>query len=105
MSFTESTTPSTTGPAVAGRYDDVRGVGTTRVESHSTETRRSLVTSEFWAFLVACAAILVAAYTDEAFDVDHAWTLVAGVTAAYLLSRGISKAGSQERYERERDRA
>ena len=99
MSFTETTTPGVSAPA-NGRYDDVRGPA--RVESHTTETRRSLVTSEFWAFLVACAAILVAAYTDEAFDVDQAWTLVAGVTAAYLLSRGLAKAGSSERYERDR---
>ena len=104
MSFTESTSPTATGQPVGGRYDDVRGAGTTRVETHTTETRRSIATSEFWAFLVACAAILVAAYTDEAFDVDHAWTLVAGVTAAYLLARGIAKAGSHERYERDRDR-
>ena len=95
MSFTETTAPS-----IGAREHDVRGPA--YVEHHRTETRRSIVTSEFWAFLVACAAILVAAYTDEAFDVDHAWTLVAGVTAAYLLSRGIAKAGSQERYERDR---
>jgi hypothetical protein len=101
MSMTEGTT-RTNQPTV-GRYDDVRGVGAVR-ETHTTETRRSIATSEFWAFLVACAAILVAAYTDEAFDVDHAWTLVAGVTGAYLLSRGIAKAGSRERYERDRDR-
>ena len=100
MSFTETGTPSASAPAMHGQYDDVRGPA--RVESHSTETRRSVVTSEFWAFLVACAAILVAAYTDEAFDVDHAWTLVAGVTAAYLLSRGIAKAGSREQYQRDR---
>jgi hypothetical protein len=104
VSFTESTSHSATDQPMTGRYDDVRGTGTTRLETHTTETRRSVVTSELWAFLVACAAILVAAYTDEAFDVDHAWTLVAGITAAYLLSRGIAKAGSKERYERERDR-
>jgi hypothetical protein len=97
MSFTETTTP---GASTHNRYDDVRGPA--RVESHTTETRRSIATSEFWAFLVACAAILAAAYTDEAFDVDHAWTLVAGVTGAYLLSRGIAKAGSRESYERDR---
>lgn len=103
MTFTESTTQGMAGQHVPGaRHDDVRGPA--RVESHTTETRRSIATSEFWAFLVACAAILVAAYTDEAFDVDHAWTLVAGITGAYLLSRGIAKAGSRERYQRERDR-
>ena len=98
MSFTETTTPGVSA-ATNTRYDEVRGPVR---ETHSTETRRSLVTTEFWAFLVACAGILVAAYTDEAFDVDHAWTLVAGITAAYLLSRGIAKAGSTERYERDR---
>jgi hypothetical protein len=97
MSFTETTTP---GASTHSRYDDVRGPA--RVESHTTETRRSIATSEFWAFLVVCAGILVAAYTDEAFDVDHAWSLVAGIPAAYLLARGIAKAGSRESYERDR---
>ena len=72
---------------------------------HATETRRSLATSEFWAFVVVAAILLIAGYTDSGFDVEHAWTLVAAVTIGYLLSRGIAKAGSKEPYVRSLDRA
>ena len=77
---------------------DVRADYDRQPVTHSTETRRSFVTTEFWAMLAAVAAIIIAGYTDEAFNVDHAWTLVAAVVTGYLLSRGIAKAGSPERY-------
>ena len=72
---------------------------------HETETRRSLATSEFWAFLLVSAILLIAGYADSGFNVEHAWTLVAAVTIGYLLSRGIAKAGSKEPYVRSMDRA
>jgi hypothetical protein len=32
----------------------------------------------------------------DVFDQDLAWALFAGIVAAYVLSRGIAKAGSKE---------
>ena len=58
------------------------------------ETKLSLKTTEFWAMAGVIVAILAAAaYSDSLGDV-RAWTLVAGVAAAYIISRGLAKAGS-----------
>ncbi len=70
----------------------------------STETRPSIRTSEFIAFVVTSLLVILAAYTDEAFDVDHGWTLVAALAIGYMISRGIAKAGSREPYVVDRDR-
>ena len=68
----------------------------------STETRPSIRTSEFIAFVVTSLLVILAAYTDEAFDVDHGWTLVTALAIGYMLSRGIAKAGVREPYRVER---
>ena len=58
------------------------------------ETKLSLKTTEFYAMAGVIVAILAAAaYSDSLGDV-RAWTLVAGVAAAYIISRGLAKAGS-----------
>ena len=86
--------------------------GTARTEHTNTTTARRIVeksafkTTEFWAWIVVSLAILVAsAMVDngedgQGFGADHAWQYVAFVTVAYILSRGIAKAG---RRGRERD--
>lgn len=72
----------------------------------ATETKQSIKTSEFWAFLAVVLAILVSAMlikggdsggTDE-FIARQAWLYVAIVTGAYMISRGLAKAGSQDPY-------
>ena len=63
----------------------------------STETRRSFTTTEFWLAVVAAVALVVAGYVDDAaIDAQVAWSLAAGVVAAYLLSRGFAKSGSRD---------
>jgi hypothetical protein len=63
------------------------------------ETKSALKTTEFYVWLVVSIAILIAAaVTDDGddgqrFGADHAWLYVAIVTAAYIVSRGIAKAG------------
>lgn len=79
--------------SVRGGYDTPR---TNLPRVRSTETRKSFRTTEFMAFVVISALIMLSAFTQEAFDVDHAWTLVAIITSFYMLSRGIAKAGSRE---------
>ncbi|HEX8065829.1 MAG TPA: hypothetical protein VF520_04800 [Thermoleophilaceae bacterium] len=70
----------------------------------ATETKQAFKTTEFWAFAVVTVAILISAAaikggdtggTDE-FIARHAWLYVAIVTAGYLISRGLAKAGSRE---------
>src|SRR3712207_3550618 len=77
--------------------------GTSRL---ATETKQALKTTEFWSFVVVVVAILVSAAaikggdsggTDE-FIARHAWLYVAIVTAGYLISRGLAKAGSRDPY-------
>jgi hypothetical protein len=46
------------------------------------ETRWALLTTEFWAA------------ASDSFDDNRAWTLVTIVVAAYILSRGVAKAGT-----------
>ena len=72
----------------------------------ATETKSALKTTEFYAFIAIVVAILVSAAaikggdtggTDE-FIARHAWLYVSIVTAAYLVSRGLAKAGSRDPY-------
>jgi hypothetical protein len=60
------------------------------------ETKPFFVTSEFWAAILAIAGVLIAAGVADDFDAARAWTLTAGIAAAYILSRGIAKAGSRD---------
>ncbi|MEY2476710.1 MAG: hypothetical protein QOG87_2025 [Actinomycetota bacterium] len=85
-------TPATT-DTVRGGYETPRPA-TPRLRS--TETRKSFRTTEFIAFVVITALTLLSAYTQDGFDIDQAWTLVAVITSFYMLSRGIAKAGSRE---------
>ena len=69
-----------------------------RVRNRSTatdETKASLITTEFWAMVVSIIAILIAAAVSDSFDDVRAWTLVAVIASAYMISRGIAKAGSR----------
>ena len=65
-----------------------------RMVAHD-ETKPSFKTTEFWAMLGIVAAILIAAASTDNFDAPRAWTLVAVVASAYLISRGLAKSGSR----------
>ena len=62
----------------------------------STEARPGVMTTEFWLSIIMAVTVIVAGYVSDAFDVDLAWALGAGIIAAYALSRGLAKAGSRE---------
>ncbi|MCA5924510.1 MULTISPECIES: hypothetical protein [Curtobacterium] len=76
-----------------------------------SETKSALKTTEFYAWLVVSIAILIAAaVTDDGedgqrFGADHAWMYVAIVTAAYVISRGIAKAGTRHDDHQDDDRS
>ena len=65
-----------------------------------TETKAFFKTSEFIVWLVATAAVLVVTHMDGSDSLTswHGWLLVTVLSAAYMLSRGIAKAGSREPY-------
>jgi multidrug efflux pump subunit AcrB len=61
-----------------------------------TEARPGIMTTEFWFTLLAAATVVIAGYVSDTFSNDLAWALFGGIVAAYVLSRGIAKAGSKE---------
>jgi hypothetical protein len=83
-----------------------------RVRRLATETKQAFKTTEFWAMVGVIVAILVSAAaikggdsaggTDE-FVAKQAWLYVAIVASAYMISRGLAKAGSRDPYTEDRD--
>ena len=78
-----------------------------RVRRSSTETKASFKTTEFFAFLVVMAGILISAgVVDEAnnggFGARQAWLYATILTVGYMVSRGLAKAGSRQPYDEDR---
>lgn len=61
-----------------------------------TEARPGIMTSEFLLTLLAATTVVIAGYVSGAFPVRLAWILFASIVGAYVISRGIAKAGSKE---------
>ena len=61
---------------------------------HQSETKLSLLTTEFWAMVGVIAAVLIASAVSDTLGDVRAWTLVAAVAIGYMLSRGLAKSGS-----------
>ena len=74
--------------------DRVRTTAAPRIATHD-ETKPSFKTSELMTMLGIVAAILIAAASADNFDAPRAWTLVAVVASAYMVSRGLAKSGSR----------
>jgi hypothetical protein len=93
---------------MATRVDDP-GVRMERVGERfagtQDETKWALLTTEFWTMVVLEAAVLIAAAVSDSLGDVRAWTLVTIIGAAYILSRGIAKSGTDHaplRRERQR---
>jgi hypothetical protein len=68
------------------------------------ETKTFLATSEFWVMAIAVAALFVAGYILDDIADGNAWRWGTWVAIAYIVSRGIAKAGSQRGYDTVYDR-
>jgi hypothetical protein len=75
----------------------------------TTETKASFRSSEFYAMIVVIVGILIAAASigatqghPDKFVGSQAWLYVAIVASAYMISRGLAKAGSREPYSDDR---
>jgi hypothetical protein len=75
----------------------------------TTETKASFRTSEFYAMIVVIVGVLIAAASIGAseghadrFVGSQAWLYVAIVASAYMISRGLAKAGVREPYSDDR---
>jgi hypothetical protein len=71
----------------------------------ATETKQFVKTSEWWTYLAAVIAILIAGNAIEAeeggndfFAADKVWLYITILTVGYLLSRGLAKAGLRDPY-------
>jgi hypothetical protein len=74
----------------------------------STETKSAFKTTEFVAYIVGLAGILIAGAVTKAssygadhdpFRADRVWLYVTVLTVGYMISRGIAKAGSRQPYD------
>jgi hypothetical protein len=74
----------------------------------STETKAAFKTTEFVAYVVVLAGILIAGAVSKAsgyagnhdpFRADRVWLYVTVLTVGYMVSRGIAKAGSRQPYD------
>ena len=63
------------------------------------ETKAFLLTSEFWVAAVGVAAVLFAAYALDDIVNTTGWRFATWIAIAYIVSRGIAKAGSQRDYQ------
>ena len=64
----------------------------------STETKASTKTSEFFVYVIAAAAILIASYVVDGFNATEGWMFFTYLSIGYMISRGLAKAGSREPY-------
>jgi hypothetical protein len=73
------------------------GYGTGRPRRSPTETRPFFLTSEFWGTILGILGICITAAIAADFDSHRASVCVTALIVAYVISRGIAKAGSQSR--------
>jgi hypothetical protein len=70
-----------------------------RVETReSTETKASTKTSEFFVYVIAAAAILIASLVVDGFNATEGWMFFTYLSIGYMISRGLAKSGSREPY-------
>jgi hypothetical protein len=69
----------------------------------STEARPAFVTSEFWLTVIGAVALGILAYSSDALGVRWGMGFTTAVLVAFILSRGIAKAGSSEVVRRSTD--
>jgi hypothetical protein len=64
----------------------------------STETKASTKTSEFFVYIAAAAAILIASLVVDGFNATEGWMFFTFLSIGYMVSRGLAKSGSREPY-------
>ena len=67
----------------------------------STETKNSLKTTEFFAYVLAVIGVLGASKIVDVtdFGAQEAWFYVSLLTIGYMVSRGLAKSGSRDFYD------
>jgi hypothetical protein len=57
--------------------------------------------SEFFVYIIAAAAILIASLVVDGFNATEGWMYFTLLTIGYMISRGLAKSGSREPYYRD----
>ena len=72
-----------------------------RHTTHNRETKLFARTSEFWAMLsgVVVVAVIYNASNDQSLDLWRATLLGTAIAIAYIVSRGLAKAGRSDRHD------
>ncbi|MEU5179284.1 hypothetical protein AB0G49_04415 [Streptomyces longwoodensis] len=80
-----------------------------RTRRLSTETKAAFRTTEFFSYVAAVVAVLIASMVvgdDEGhadyFRADKAWLYIVVLTVGYMISRGLAKSGSRDPYDESR---
>jgi hypothetical protein len=68
-----------------------------RLTGRRFETKWAPLTTEFWAMVGVIVATLIGAAFADNFDAPRAWVIVGFVASAYIVSRGLAKAGTAHR--------
>jgi hypothetical protein len=71
------------------------GRGVARESHRSPETKTFLASSEFWITVGAVVALFIGGYALNDITNSDAWKWATWIAIAYIVSRGIAKAGSQ----------
>jgi len=91
---------------VGERYDTAPAQRT--IVRFDDETKAAIKSTEFYAYLVTFAGILIAAQvisdgdsgtgaSGDVFNANRAWLYLTILTVGYMVSRGLAKAGSAHR--------
>ncbi len=81
-------------PRVATRERDA--------DVRSTETKASTKTSEFFVYVIAVAAVLIASLVVDGFNATEGWMFFTYLSIGYMISRGLAKSGSRDPYRADR---
>ncbi len=68
----------------------------------STETKAALKSSEFYVYLFAVLAVLLASLIVDGFNATEGWMFFTYLSIGYMISRGLGKSGSREPYRADR---
>ena len=95
-----ATSPSNTGHQEAASRSEVSGAYRSQRQGRgifiSTEARPGFITSEFWFTVLGFAAMVILAYSSDALGVRWGMGMATAILVAYIVSRGIAKAGSSD---------
>jgi hypothetical protein len=68
----------------------------------STETKTFSKTSEFFVYVIAVAAVLIASLIVDGFNATEGWMFFTYLSIGYMISRGLAKSGSRDPYRADR---